>query len=236
MLSTFENQNKWLAPRVKLDGVSVMDHLFNQMNGSYPNKWRSNFRDEQAVQDWRFSWAEAFEDEGLTAKDVALGIKNCRRMFDWPPSLTEFLRAARPYLEPDVAFFEAVRGLQDRSRGKQGDWSHPAIFFAALAVGQYDMRNDSYQQLKGRWTKALADQLSLGSWSDIPPVMEALPAPSRTEEGKAQVRKISTMAGDALANKDSDHKRWINRVLGKPKDFCAYSVTRAEQTLKDMQA
>lgn len=236
MLSTYENQNKWLTPHVKLDGVSLMDHLFNRMNGSYPNKWRSNFRDEQAVQDWRISWAEAFEDEGLTANDVALGIKNCRRMFDWPPSLTEFLRAARPYLEPDVAFFEAVRGLQARSRGKQGDWSHPAIFFAALSVGQYEMRNDSYQQLKGRWAKALSDQLSLGSWPEIPPVMEALPAPERTEEGKAQVRKISAMAGEALANKGSDHKRWIGNVLGRPKDVCAYSVNLAKKALEEMQA
>ena len=236
MLSTFENQSQWLTAHSKLNGMSLMDHLFNRLNGAYPNKWRANFRDEQAIDDWRHAWAEAFDDERITPSDVALGIKNCRRMYDWPPSLTEFLRACRPHLEPDVAFFEAVRGLQARERGQQGEWSHPAIFFAALAVGQYEMRNEAYQQLKSRWEKALSDQLSLGNWPEVPPVLEALPAPDRTEEGRAQARKISAIASGAMAKKGADHKRWAKRILENPKSFSDYSVKRAKEALSEVQA
>lgn len=231
MLSTFENPNKWLMPHQKLEGVSLMDHLFNRLNGTYPNKWRANFRDEQAIEDWRQAWAEAFEDEGITPNDVALGIKNCRRMFDWPPSLPEFLKACRPHLEASTAFFEATRGLQARSRGEHGAWSHPAIFFAALAVGQYEMRNESYPQLRVRWEKAFGEQLALGQWPEIPPVLEALPAPARTEEGKAQIRKVSSMASGALANSGTDHKRWAKRILKDPKGRSLFAVNAAKATL-----
>lgn len=231
MLSTFENQSKWLMPHQKLEGMSLMDHLFNRLNGTYPNKWRANFRDEQSIEDWRQAWAEAFDDEGVMPNDVALGIKNCRRMFNWPPSLPEFLKACRPHLETDVAFFEAVRGLQARSAGKRGDWSHPAIFFASLAVGQYEMMNQSYQQLKARWEKAFGEQLALGQWPEIPPVVEALPAPARTEEGKEQIRKVSGMANDALAGKDKDHKRWAKTILKNPEAYLPYSVGKAKAAL-----
>lgn len=230
MLSTFENQSKWLMPHPKLEGVSLMDHLFNRLNGTYPNKWRANFRDERAIVDWRQAWAEAFDDEGVTPQDVALGIKNCRRMYEWPPSLPEFLKACRPHLEPNVAFFEAVRGMQDRSAGKTGDWSHPAIFYAALAVGQYEMMNQSYQQLKARWEKAFGEQLALGQWPEIPPVVEALPAPARTEEGKAQIRKVSSMASDALSN-GKDHKQWAKRILENPEGKSMFAVNAAKAAL-----
>lgn len=230
MLSTFENQSRWLMPHPKLEGVSLMDHLFNRLNGTYPNKWRANFRDERAIVDWRQAWAEAFDDEGVTPQDVALGIKNCRRMYEWPPSLPEFLKACRPHLEPNVAFFEAVRGMQARSAGKTGDWSHPAIFYAALAVGQYEMMNQSYQQLKARWEKAFGEQLALGQWPEIPPVVEALPAPARTEEGKAQIRKVSSMASDALSN-GKDHKRWAKRILENPEGKSMFAVNAAKAAL-----
>ena len=230
MLSTFESQSIWLMPHPKLEGVSLMDHLFNRLNGTYPNKWRANFRDERAIVDWRQAWAEAFDDEGVTPQDVALGIKNCRRMYEWPPSLPEFLKACRPHLEPNVAFFEAVRGMQARSAGKIGDWSHPAIFYAALAVGQYEMMNQSYQQLKARWEKAFGEQLALGQWPDIPPVVEALPAPARTEEGKAQIRKVSSMASDAL-NNGKDHKRWAKRILENPNGKSMFAVNAAKAAL-----
>lgn len=105
MSSMSDFSNPWLLRHTKLEGISLMDHLYNRLNGIYPNKFRSNFRDKQAIEDWKQAWAEAFDEEGVSPTDVALGIKNCRRMFDWPPSLPEFLRACRPQLEPETAFF-----------------------------------------------------------------------------------------------------------------------------------
>ena len=217
MLSTFEAASKWLTPHVKLEGISMMDHLYNRLNGIYPNKFRSNFRDMQAIEDWKAAWAEAFDEEGIVPQDVALGIKNCRRMFDWPPSLPEFLRACRPHLEADVAFFEAVRGMQARARGEAGTWSHPAIFHAAVAVGQFDLLNQAYQQLEGRWKKALGDQLALGSWPEIPAPAMALPSPAESAQGRKEgQKKVRDLAQQAFSQKGKDHKAWSTRILAAP--------------------
>lgn len=86
MSSISDFSNPWLLRHTKLEGISLMDHLYNRLNGIYPNKFRSNFRDKQAIEDWKQAWAEAFDEEGVSPNDVALGIKNCRRMFDWPPA------------------------------------------------------------------------------------------------------------------------------------------------------
>lgn len=232
MLSTFENQSKWLMPHQKLEGMSLMDHLFNRLNGTYPNKWRVNFRDEQAIEDWRQAWAEAFDDEGVMPNDVALGIKNCRRMYDWPPSLPEFLRACRPNLEPDVAFFEAVRGMESRSKGEAGVWTHPAIYHAAVMVGQYEVRTQSYQQLKSRWEKALAEQLALGQWACVPEVVAQLPAADTTVQDAENARKVRQQVASAT-NGSRNHLDWVERVLNDQKDRCDIAIKYAKQVAKE---
>lgn len=230
MLSTCNNQSIWFTPIASRGNKNMMEVLFGRMSGTYPNRWRANFQGENAIQEWEEAWAAAFDAEGITPTDIALGIKNCTRMFDWPPSLPEFLKACRPHLEPNVAFFEAMRGMQARSAGKTGDWSHPAVFYAALVVGQYEMMNQSYPQLKARWEKAFSEQLALGQWPEIPPAVEALPAPARTEEGKAQIRKVSSMASDALSS-GKDHKRWAKQALANPKGKCMFTIESAKATL-----
>src|SRR5699024_887061 len=149
----------WTSPHPKLENISPMDHLYNRLDGMYPNRWRANFQDEIAIQAWREAWAEALDEDGLTFIDIRTGIMNCRRMYDWPPSLTEFLRACRPMLDPEAAFHEAVKGLADRRKGETGQWSHPAIYHATVVTGQHDMLNSTYGALKVRWGKALAEQL-----------------------------------------------------------------------------
>lgn len=208
----------WLKPHPKLEGVSLMDHLFSRMNGAYPNKWRSSFRDEHAVEDWKVSWSEAFDDEGITPNDVATGIKNCRRMYDWPPSLTEFLKACRPSLDAERAFHEAVKGLAARRRGEMGAWSHPAIFHAAVDVGQHDMLNGAYSTMKVRWNQALSEQLEKTEWAVIPEAHAQLPAPKRTEQtDKQAVAAMEKMgAADVLNKNERDHKAWAKRIAQNP--------------------
>ncbi|KAA1286949.1 replication protein P [Alcaligenes faecalis] len=232
MLSTCELPNQWLMAHAKLEGISLMDHLYNRLNGIYPNKFRSNFKDVQAIQDWKDAWAEAFDEEGIVPQDVALGIKNCRRMFDWPPSLPEFLRACRPHLEADVAFFEAVRGMQARARGEVGTWSHPAIFHAAIAVGQYDMMNQAYQQLENRWSKALASQFALGAWADIPAPTLALPSPVDSKAVRAEgQKKVRDLTEQAVSQKEKDQKAWAGKILLAPKGrtLTVLNMARAAQ-------
>lgn len=230
MLSTCENA--WLVPHTKLEGISLMDHLFGRMNGMYPNKWRANFRDEQAIEDWKTAWAEAFDEDGITPHDVADGIRNCRRMYDWPPSLPEFLRACRPQIQPEVAFHEAVQGLIGRQRGEVGQWSHPAIFYAAVAVGAHDMLNAAYGQIQARWGKALADQLARTSWEPIPAPAPALPAPGATVTKNAEgLQKIQELAAQAIQPGRRDPKAWARKILANPKAYASISVTMARCAL-----
>lgn len=217
MLSTFERESVWLKPVPKLAGKTLMEHLYARMDGLYPGKWKCNFVGETAMSNWEHAWAEAFDEEGIRPADIALGIQNSRRMFDWPPSLTEFLRACRPYLEPDVAFFEAVRGMQARERGERGEWSHPAIFHAAVAVGRFDLLKQAYQQMEGRWKKALTAQLALGAWADIPDPAPALPAPQGAGQSEQGTKAMREMAQQTLGKKSKDHRGWARKILNNPK-------------------
>lgn len=88
--------NEWLESKESLQGQSFMDHLYNRLDGAYLQKWRSNFQNEQAIENWRVSWAEAFEAEGLKPRDIKAGLDACRSKYDWPPSCAEFIKACSP--------------------------------------------------------------------------------------------------------------------------------------------
>ncbi len=86
------NTSIWLQMHPSL-GVSIMDYLYSKFDGMYPGKWRSAHPNQTSVQNWRNTWAEAFDEEHITPGQVKAGIDQCRKLFDWPPSLTEFLKA-----------------------------------------------------------------------------------------------------------------------------------------------
>lgn len=231
MLSTFSEQSVWLRPNPNRDNKSMMEILFGRMSGMYPSKWGLAFPDNKAIKVWEEAWVEAFDREGITPRDVGLGVQNCLRMFDWPPSLPEFLRACRPYLEADVAFFEAVREMRKRSQGEDGQFSHPAIYHAAVMIGQHDLMNCSYQTLSNRWKASLSSQLALGQWADIPAVVPALAAPDRTEKSKQQARRVMTAVKDAFQPTGRNQKSWAQDILDNPRGRSSTVVRMAKNAL-----
>lgn len=90
----FEPSSPWLQIHPKL-GISLMDHLFNKLDAMYPLRWRSAHSSETSVQNWRETWAEAFQKKGITPHQVKVGIDECSELYDWPPSLKEFITACR---------------------------------------------------------------------------------------------------------------------------------------------
>lgn len=188
--SSTSNLSAWLQPHPRLDGLAVIDHLYNRMDGMYPHRWRSAFGSPQAVANWREAWAEGFAEEGITLDEIKAGLTACRRLFDWPPSQAEFLRACRPPIDPEAAFHEAVKQVGMRQNGKD-KWQHPAIFWTAHKIGDFEMQRATWQGIKARWSALLAEQLALREWPAIPPRLDALPAPGRTvvtqEEGRKRV-------------------------------------------------
>lgn len=191
---TSHQGNSWLAQHPKL-GISLMDHLFNRLDGMYPNKWRASFGSEQAIENWRQAWAEAFIEEGITPAAVQNGLRAARVKFPWPPSLTEFLTACRPDFDPEKAWHEAVRQMALRVSGKKDSWSHPAIYWAAVKFS-WELRTMSYPQIKARWESELEFQRKQPDWPEIPEPMVALPEkietvdPAKVAEARAKIREL----------------------------------------------
>lgn len=234
--STFK-PSVWMQQNQAL-GMSLMDHLFNRLDGAYPRKWRADFQNEIAIANWKETWSEAFDEEGVTPAEIKTGLTNCRRMFDWPPSLTEFLRACRPGLDPETAFHEAVRGLICRQKGERGTWSHPAIYHAAVDVGQHDVLNCTYGAVKARWEKCLLAQLAKGDWAQIPEASIALPAPAKTEQSNAEAKAaMSRIGAGGILNKfGRDHKAWANKILASQKGRSPTVIAMARRAVEEQAA
>ena len=183
----------WIDPHPKLDGVALIDHIFNKLDGLYPHRWRSAFANQHAIANWRQAWAEGFSDEGVTLAEVKLGMAACRKRFAWPPSFAEFLSACRPSVDFESAFREAVEQMRKRESDTD-EWSSPAIYWAAVEIGSFDLRNGSWPAIKPRWTAVLQTQLDKREWPEIPPRLPVLPAPGQGSIAQAEaLRRISEM-------------------------------------------
>ncbi|MDK6077922.1 replication protein P [Massilia varians] len=207
--------SQWFDPVPSL-GISCIDHLFNRLDGAYPHKWRSNFANQQAIDNWAESWVEAFEEEGITPEDVKVGLRECRRRFAWPPSCAEFIQACRPSVDPMRAYYEAVAGVQARFTGEHGTWSHPAIYWAAMPMAT-ELQQQTYSQVKARWETALEQQLAKGTWDEIPRPVLALSAPGKSttgsEKAKAAIKQLVARVTHKPAN--HDHRGWAKSLLAR---------------------
>ena len=207
----------WFQPIPVLKGKSMMDHLFFRLDGLYPHKWRSAFPDEQAIDNWKCAWAEAFEEEHIAPADIKAGLKACRTKNDWPPSCAEFMKACKPPIDPMVAYYEALTGLQARAKGASGLWSHPAVYWAAAGLS-FDLLNQTFSSIKVRWEKALADQLDKGTWEAIPAPMIALDAPDKSWTKQAATETLKAIGASELLQPKTDHHRWWKKILQREAD------------------
>lgn len=200
--STFST-NPWLDPHPALDGLAVMDHLFNRLDGLYPHRWRSAFPSPDSIANWRQAWAEGFAEEGMTMAEIKRGIAECRRLFDWPPSFPEFVKACRPALDYERAFIEAIEQMRKRETGED-EWSTPAVYWAAVKVGG-DLRAYPYNAIKGRWQAALDDAIEGIRTGKLPAAVpqrrEALPAPGQCSVPPEVAKQRLAGIRDMLARK-----------------------------------
>jgi hypothetical protein len=169
----------------------AIEHVFSVMHCEYGKRFSDLWGglDPQAMKQ---HWARRLA--GLTREELACGLRGLRGK-DWPPTLPEFIKLCRPPVDPARAYHEAVDGMVARvQRQEMGHWSHPAIFWAAVEVGSFDLLNQGYDKLKVRWEKALQAALDAGAWDPIPAPMLALPAPGRAatsnEEAKRQLAAL----------------------------------------------
>ncbi|KVL90774.1 hypothetical protein WT02_23205 [Burkholderia stagnalis] len=193
-----------------------MDHLFNRLDGLYPNRWRASFPSEQSISNWRESWAEAFAEERITTQMISDGIRGCRRAYDWPPSISEFLKVCKPPINIDAALYEAIEQMQVRQDGKDV-WTNAAIFWAAAKVGEHDMLGQTFSQLKPRFEAALKKVLE-GEVLPVPARVPMLQAPkaaeSTREHGRQRLDELN--ASEVIQNvSKGGNIEWAQRIINE---------------------
>ena len=156
-------------------------------------------------------WAE--ELAGFTAEEIAAGLTACK-LREWPPTLPEFLRLCRPLMASEPAYYEAVKGMVARNRGEVGKWSHPAIYWAAVALGAQMLLSSTYGSVKAVWDKAFGEEMAKGEWAAIPQPAAYLPAPGQTQATKEEAEAALKRMG-ATKMLDPQHtapRRWIEKL------------------------
>jgi hypothetical protein len=185
--------------------------VVNEMRLMYGAKFSQQWQGltPRALKD---SWDEKLA--GMTEREIRTGLVACLAR-DWPPTVPEFLRLCRPWASPEVAFHDAVAGIAARRRGDIGLWPHPAVYWAAVAVGAHDLLNCGYSVMKARWERALTDELAKGQWAPVPEPLPALPGPGQTlatrEEAEAAMKRLG--ADKVLIQGGRDQRRWARKIL-----------------------
>jgi len=191
-----------------------IERLFEKMVALYGNK----FLDMWGKADLKTVKALWSQELCKLSRDEIVRGANALMTQEWPPTLPQFIKLCRPSIDTVAAYYEAVNGVVAREHGNIGEWSHPAIFWASVKVGAFDLKHQSYSQVKARWDAALNDELQKGNWTAIPEPMIALPAPE-AKVSKAVAEKY--IAETQIIKKESsrvDHKEWAKKIMQRHHD------------------
>lgn len=183
---------------------------FQRMEDRYGDLWAQRYgafpRDRV-----KQSWANDLGD--LTGEEIARGVFACRAA-KFPPTLPEFREMCRPPLDAEEAFHEAIEQMAKREGGTDA-WSHPAVFWSAVTIGAFDMRNGSWESLERRWRKVLAAELEKGEWQPVPKRAPALPSPPQSRVSHEAVE--DAVSGLTQKQKSVGNRDWARRIIKREK-------------------
>ena len=206
---------------------SWVEKLFQKMEDRFGDLWANRYGafPRARVKD---TWAEDLAD--LSGEEMARGVGACKSV-KFPPTLPEFRALCRPPIDFETAFVEAVQQMHAREEGRD-KWSHQAIFWSAVTIGAFDLRNGSWSSLEKRWRKVFQAELDKGEWQPIPVRAIALPAPAPTEKDReAAKRVLSSIQIKNQGSKDWAHKITARIEAGQPVEFQARKM--AEEALAE---
>lgn len=193
---------------------SWVEKLFERMVGLYGNKFLDMWGKTDLLQ-VKAIWAQ--ELGKLTREEIAKGA-NALIKQEWCPTLPQFIKLCRTDIDAVIAYYEAVNGIVNREKGEMGEWSHPAIFWASVKVGAFDLKNQTYSNIKARWERALDEEINKGQWADIPQAQIALPAPATPVSKDIAEKYLSETQIIKKQESKTDHKRWAKIILQREKD------------------
>lgn len=193
---------------------SWVEKLFERMVGLYGNKFLDMWGKTDLLQ-VKAIWAQ--ELGKLTRDEIAKGA-NALIQQEWCPTLPQFIKLCRTEIDAVTAYYEAVNGVVNREKGEMGEWSHPAIFWASVKVGAFDLKSQTYSNIKARWERALNEEINKGQWADIPQAQIALPAPATPVSKDIAEKYLSETQIIKKQESKTDHKRWAKIILQREKD------------------
>ncbi len=206
-----------------------IERLFSHMEALYGAQFKALWRDmdrQQIMMHW------GAELGRLSTSQLARGLERLATNAI-NPTLPQFIRLCKPEIDPRAAYFEAVSGVVARERGEVGAWSNPAIYWAATAVGAFDLKTKPYAQIKCIWEAALAAEQAHPHAEPVPPpqVPQVCPDKGKSQRSPNATRKIVAELHSTLAQtrqNNPDHKRWARRIQSR--------VDAGDQSVTDLQA
>ncbi len=164
-------QNQWLA-KIPNKMVRPIDMIYTAFDRIYLQTFRAAFTTANEKILWENIWANALLINKVTEAQVTKALNKLPKL---PPSMIDFidLCLGKDGAWHETAFFEAINQLAKR-RSSCDKWSHPAIYWAAMDVGEHAiMTCASWPAMKARWTAALDARMN----SNCPPIPEQLTVP-----------------------------------------------------------
>ena len=159
-LSTYKPESsQTLSKPLSAQAVAVIfDSLKGQLGGKVADLWQGT-APGLIEQEWSRALA------GFRRHELQRGIDACAtRVF--APTLGEFAQLCRPCLNHEWAWLEAGECLRQRDGGAMGEWTHPAVYWAAVEMSP-EVRGGDWQKNRTRWTRTLTREIAKG-WRDIP--------------------------------------------------------------------
>ncbi|MDX3894392.1 hypothetical protein [Pusillimonas sp.] len=200
--------------------------------------WMYQNYGQQFLRRWEYFSIETLtatwqrELAGFTQEELKRGVEQCRTRI-YPPNLSEFRLLCRPFLSPEASFNEAVKGITARRASRQFDWTHPAIFYAAVRFGN-ELLGATYLQLKDQWIHEFSAQLEKGTWPEIPvtKIMDSSPEGTgeTNEYAQESCRKLREFV--ARSSSVSNKTGWAARILKEPERRTPTILTMAKSALQ----
>ncbi len=198
-----------------------LDWLFSQLHGLFGAKFTDAWRSgttvdgrDTGLENMRVVWGEKIRENELKIAEVKAGIKRAE-ILKWPPTWSEFIDLCRPPINVDLAFDEAIRQLAARENDTDV-WSDPAIYWAARAVGEFDMRHLSRDSLKPRFTAALK-KVKEGPVLPVPPRSIALPEPSvislARQDNLKKIEELSCVIKQLPKSRSGKNIGWAIKII-----------------------
>lgn len=211
-------------------GALVVSEMRLMYGSKFAQQWEG-----LTPRDLRDSWNQKLA--GLTEAEIRAALVACLTR-EWPPTLPEFLRLCRPWLNPEVAYRAATAGMAARRKGEVGAWPHPAVYWAAVEIGSHDLLSLAWPAIRGRWEAAYQVQLARSDWEPIPAPAVALPAPGKTEASNLEAAQaLHAIGADGTLNPPKrDPKDWARKILANPAGRTPTVLAMARRALEQQEA